>query len=79
MPFSYKKLWKLAIDKNLNKTKLRDKTGITSASLARLSKNEAVSMDVLGRICKNLNCDISDIVEYIDCLEENDWINEHTD
>lgn len=71
MPFSYNKLWKLAIDKNLNKTQLRDKVGITSASLARLSKNEAVSMAILGRICQKLECDISDIVEYIDFIEEN--------
>ncbi|HDR4575406.1 TPA: helix-turn-helix transcriptional regulator [Bacillus cereus] len=69
MSFSYDKLWKLAIDKKINKTQLRDQVGITSATLARLSKNEPVSMEVLGRICKNLECDISDIVEYIDVKE----------
>lgn len=65
MVFSYNKLWKIAIDKNMNKTMLRDKVGITNASLSRLSKNQNVSMDVLERICKCLECDISDIVEYI--------------
>lgn len=65
MPFSYDKLWKLALDKKINKTTLRDKAGITSSSLARLSKNENVSMDVLDRICKCLECNIQDIVEHV--------------
>lgn len=65
MSFSYNKLWKLAIDKNLNKTQLRDKTCITNSSLSRLSKDQNVSMDVLNRICRTLECDISDIVEYV--------------
>lgn len=65
MPFSYKKLWKISIDKDLNKTQLRDKAKITNASLSRLSKNQNVSMDILERICKSLECDISDIVEYV--------------
>lgn len=65
MPFSYRKLWKISIDKDLNKTQLRDKAKITNASLSRLSKNQNVSMDILERICKSLECDISDIVEYI--------------
>ena len=64
MAFSYNKLWKLIIDKDMNKTQLRDAAGITSATLARLSKNETVSMDALARICDCLGCDISDIVEY---------------
>lgn len=70
MSFSYNRLWKLIIDKNMNKTQLRDKVGITSSTLARLSKDEAVSMEVLGRICRELKCDISDIVEYVECKEE---------
>lgn len=65
MPFTYKRLWKLALEKNLNKTALRDKAGITSASLARLSKNKNVSMDVLDRICCCLDCKIEDIVEHL--------------
>lgn len=70
MSFSYDKLWKLAIDKKMNKTQLRDSAGITSATLARLSKNKTVSMDALGRICKSLQCDVSEIVEYINDKEE---------
>lgn len=63
--FSYNKLWKLTIDKNLNKIQLRDSAGITSSTLSRLSKNQPVSMDVLGRLCETLDCDICDIVEYV--------------
>lgn len=65
MSFSYKKLWKFSLDLDLNKTQLRDKTNITNSTLSRLSKNEYVSMEVLDRICTTLNCDISDIVEYV--------------
>jgi len=65
MSFSYDKLWRLTLEKKMNKTTLRDKAGITSASLARLSKNENVSMDVLDRICNCLDCNIEDIVEHV--------------
>lgn len=66
MPFSYNKLWKLLIDKNMNKVALRDAISITPSTLSKLSKNEKVSMDVLERICKELNCNVGDIVEYVD-------------
>lgn len=66
MSISYDKLWKLSIDKKLNKTQLRDCSGITSATLARLSKNKGVSLDALERICRALNCEIGDIVEFIE-------------
>lgn len=66
MRFSYNKLWKLLIDKNMNKKKLREITGISSASMAKLGKGENVTTDVLLRICKELNCDISDIMEIVD-------------
>lgn len=65
MGFSYNKLWKLLIDKNMNKTALRNAIGITPTTLARLSKNQNVTMDVLAKICKELNCNIEDIVEYV--------------
>lgn len=65
MAFSYNKLWKLLIDKKINKVTLRDAIKITPSTLAKLSKDENVSMEVMGRICKELNCDIGDIVEYI--------------
>lgn len=66
MHFSYNKLCKILIDKNMNKKKLREITGISSASMAKLGKGENVTTDVLLRICKELNCDISDIMEIID-------------
>ncbi|MDM5209818.1 helix-turn-helix domain-containing protein [Cytobacillus kochii] len=65
MTFSYNKLWKLLIDKKMNKTALRDAIGITPSTLARLSKDQNVTMDVLGKICKELDCKIEDIVEYV--------------
>ena len=65
MRFSYNKLWKLLIDKNMNKKKLREITGISSASMAKLGKGENVTTDVLLRICKELDCDISDIMEVV--------------
>lgn len=65
MTFSYKPLWKKAIDHNLNKTQLRDRAGITNASLSRLSKDEHVSMDTLEKLCKCFDCNISEIIEYI--------------
>ena len=65
MRFSYNKLWKLLIDKNMNKKKLREITGISAASIAKLGKGENVTTDVLLRICKELDCDISDIMEVV--------------
>lgn len=63
MAISYNKLWKLLIDKNMTKTDLRLKADIGTATLAKLGKNEQVSLDVLLRICKILDCDISEIME----------------
>ena len=63
MALCYNKLWKLLIDKGINKTKLRNLTGISQSTLAKLSKGKNINTDVLERICKALNCDLSDIVE----------------
>lgn len=63
MAVSYKKLWKLLIDRDMNKTQLREKAGITTSALAKLGKNENVSTEVLVKICSTLNCGISDIME----------------
>lgn len=65
MHFSYNNLWKLLIDKNMNKQDLRKMTGISSASIAKLGKGENVNTEVLLRICKALKCDISDIMEFV--------------
>ncbi len=63
MSISYNKLWKKLIDNHMTKTELRLKTDIGTSTLAKLGKNEQVSMDVLLRICNVLNCDISEIME----------------
>ena len=65
MYLSYNKLWKLLIDRNMNKKHLRELTGLSSSSIAKLTKGQNVSTDVLVRICKALNCDLQDIVETI--------------
>ena len=62
---SYNKLWKLLIDKGINKKQLMELTGVSSSSIAKLTKGENVTTDVLCKICKALNCDIKDIMEYI--------------
>ena len=66
MAVSYKKLWKLLIDKDMKKKDLREAAGISTSTMAKLSKNENVTTDVLVKICKALKCDISDIIEIID-------------
>ena len=62
--FSYKPLLKLLVDKNMTKTQLREQLGISMATLAKISKNEYISMKVLDDICSLLNCKIQDIVEH---------------
>lgn len=65
MTVSYKKLWKLLIDKNLKRTDLRAATGISTTTLAKLGKDENVSTEILAKICKALECDIGDIMEMV--------------
>ncbi|NLY98545.1 MAG: helix-turn-helix transcriptional regulator [Clostridiaceae bacterium] len=64
MVISYDKLWKLLIDKKMNKTDLKDQAGITYNIIARLGKGESVSMESLYKICKCLQCNIGDIMEF---------------
>lgn len=63
MAVNYNKLWKLLIDKGMTKTQLQKQVEMSSATLAKMSKNETVSMDTLLRICQTLNCEFDDIVE----------------
>lgn len=65
LKMSYKKLWKLLIDKEKKKSDLRTIAGISSSTLARLGKDENVTTDVLLRICEALECDLHDIVETV--------------
>lgn len=60
----YKKLWKLLIDKGLNKKKLIELSGISSSTMAKISKGDNVTTDALCKICKALDCDFKDIMEY---------------
>lgn len=62
---SYLKLWKLLLDKKMNKQGLRNITGISNTTMNRLSHDEFVNMSVLARICEALDCDLFDIVEFV--------------
>ena len=66
MRISYNKLWKLLIDKNMNKKDLKEAAGISSASVAKLGKSENITTDVLLKICVSLNVHLEDIMETID-------------
>lgn len=63
MAVSYNKLWKLLIDKNMKKKELGESAGISNSLIAKLGKNENVTVDVLVRICTALDCRIEDIME----------------
>lgn len=65
MKISYKKLWKLLIDKDIKKSQLCEMAGITTNSMAKLGKNETVQVEVLAKICKVLECKVEDIMEII--------------
>lgn len=70
MAISYRRLWKLLIDLNLKKTDLRQKAGLSSSTIAKLSQNRTVQSDVLDRICVALNCEIEDIMEIVRSTDE---------
>ena len=63
MAVTYKKLWKLLIDKDMKKKDLQVLAGISAASITKLGKNENVKMDIIEKICIALKCDVSDILE----------------
>ena len=69
MAASYKKLWKLLIDKDMKKEDLRKASGITTTAMAKLGRNEDVKTSVLLKICAALQCDISDIMEIVSMEE----------
>ena len=66
MTISYNKLWKMLIDKGMNKRDLQKASGVSAASIAKLGKGENITTDVLLKICKALDCDIADIMERTD-------------
>lgn len=63
--FSYKKLWKLLIDLGISKKTLRERSGVSAASIAKLGHGDNVNTDVLLRICSALNCEVCDIMEIV--------------
>ena len=66
MKLSYKKLWKLLIDKNMTRSDLQKAAGISSASIAKLGRGDNISTEVLLKICTALNCHVEDIFETVD-------------
>ncbi|MCH5280548.1 MAG: helix-turn-helix transcriptional regulator [Lachnospiraceae bacterium] len=66
MTVSYKKLWKMLIDKDMMKKDLQKAAGISWASVTKMSKGEVVSTEILMKVCKALHCDVGDIVEFIE-------------
>ncbi len=66
MAISYKKLWKLLIDRDLKKKDLQQMSGVSAASITKLGRNENVNTEIIEKICMALNCDVSDIMEITD-------------
>ncbi len=66
MKVSYKKLWKLLIDKDMMKKDLQQVAGISWTSVTKMSKGQIVGTEILMKICKALHCDVGDIVEFIE-------------
>ena len=66
MKISYKKLWKLLIDKDMKKKDLSEISGVSSTSLAKMGRNENVNTDTLNKLCQILHCNIEEIIEFID-------------
>lgn len=64
MAASYKKLWKILIDRKLKRTDLRELAGISTTTIAKLGKDDYVSMECMDRICAALKCDIGDIMSF---------------
>lgn len=70
MSVSYKKLWKLLIDKDMTRTDLRHAVGASSSTFAKLSRGEFISGDLMARICRELNCNVGDMMDVV--LDESD-------
>jgi len=71
MAVSYIKLWKLLLDKKLKRVDLKKKANISSSTLAKLGKDEYVSMEIMERICESLDADIGDVMQFVPNKEEN--------
>ena len=78
MAVSYNKLWKLLVDKKMSKSDLRKKAEIAPNTMTKLRRDEEVSLTILSKICKTLNADFGDIVEYVPDAEIWDLYNENS-
>lgn len=65
MAFSYSNLWKVLAEKNMTKEDLKKATGMSSATIAKLGKNETINMKSLEKICEVLECNIEEVIEFI--------------
>lgn len=79
MAVSYRKLWKVLIDRDMKKKDLRISAGISTNALAKLGKNERVTTDVIDKICCTLKCDVGDIMEVIDDTSKCTYYGESSD
>ena len=70
MAVDYSKLWKVLIDKKMNKSQLKEAAHISTNAVAKLGKNESVSLDTLEKICVALECNIEDIIDFIPSEKE---------
>ena len=77
MAYSYNKLWKMMIDKRINKTTLRREAGISSNAMAKMGKDQPVSVEVLAKICRVLDCTVDDIIEILPDEENESEVEEH--
>ena len=75
MSISYNKLWKLLIDRNMNKSELRTQAKISTNAIAKMGKNEPVSMDTMDKICKALHCNIGDVMDFVADDETICWLS----
>lgn len=71
MSFSYKPLWKLLIDRDMNKRELMKVTGISKSTIDKMSRGEQVSMDIIDRICNYFKCEVEDVIAHVQNKEEN--------
>ncbi len=76
MALCYKKLWKLLIDRDMTRADLREATGVSPATFAKMSKGEPVGVGILDRICESLQCNIGDIVDHVPNESESGQIAE---
>ena len=65
MAWSYVRLWKLLLDRDMKKTELQKAANLSSSALAKMGKKQTITMDALGRICQALDCEVEDVVQYI--------------